>query len=56
MLYKLVEEGPAARAVDESDLPDIDTDDDGEDDKRDVLGEMEISARMMITGVTRKKR
>ncbi len=36
--------------MDESDLPDIDTDDDGEDDKRDVLGEMEISARMMITG------
>lgn len=48
--HKLVEEGLAAQAVDESDLPDIDTDDDGEDDKRDVLGEMEISARMMITG------
>ncbi|MDT1877312.1 conjugative transfer ATPase, partial [Acinetobacter baumannii] len=48
--HKLVEEGLAAQAVDESDLPDIDTDDEGEDDKRDVLGEMEISARMMITG------
>ncbi|HCM9621422.1 TPA: conjugative transfer ATPase [Enterobacter cloacae subsp. cloacae] len=48
--HKLVEEGLAAQAVDESDLPDIDTDDEGEDDKRDILGEMEISARMMITG------
>ncbi|EKP2118858.1 conjugative transfer ATPase [Salmonella enterica] len=51
--HKLVEEGLAAHAVDESDLPDIDADSDGEDedeDKRDILGEMEISARMMITG------
>lgn len=47
--HRLVEEGLAAQAVDESDLPDIDRDDDGEE-KRDVLGEMEISARMMITG------
>lgn len=37
--------------VDEQDLPDID-EDDGEqnEDQRDILGEMEISARMMITG------
>lgn len=51
--HKLVEEGLAAHAVDESDLPDIDADSDGEgedEDKRDILGEMEISARMMITG------
>lgn len=47
--HRLVEEGLAAQAVDESDLPDIDRDDDGEE-KRDLLGEMEISARMMITG------
>nr|WP_244323846.1 MULTISPECIES: conjugative transfer ATPase [Mixta] len=48
--HRLVEEGIAV-AVDEADLPDID-DDTGEEneDKRDILGEMEISARMMITG------
>ncbi|HBD1844102.1 TPA: conjugative transfer ATPase [Salmonella enterica] len=38
--------------VSEQDLPDIDADieEDENEDKRDILGEMEISARMMITG------
>ncbi|MFV8810455.1 conjugative transfer ATPase [Yersinia enterocolitica] len=35
--------------TDESALPDIDTADDG-DEKRDILGEMEIAARLMVTG------
>ncbi|EOB5442446.1 conjugative transfer ATPase [Yersinia enterocolitica] len=46
--HKLVEDALTTLALDENDLPDIDADDD--DDKRDYLGEMEISARMMITG------
>ncbi|GAA3607210.1 conjugative transfer ATPase [Gibbsiella greigii] len=45
--HKLVEE--TALNLDENDLPDLDADDEDED-KRDYLGEMEISARMMITG------
>ncbi|WP_034949217.1 conjugative transfer ATPase [Erwinia oleae] len=45
--HKLVEDN--SLSLDESDLPDIDADDENED-KRDYLGEMEISARMMITG------
>ncbi|UNE43308.1 conjugative transfer ATPase [Serratia ureilytica] len=45
--HKLVEDALTTLALDENDLPDIDADD---DDKRDYLGEMEISARMMITG------
>lgn len=45
--YKLVEDN--SLSLDESELPDIDADDEDED-KRDYLGEMEISARMMITG------
>jgi conjugative transfer ATPase len=49
--HKLVEDALTTLALDENDLPDIDADDDEEDDdKRDYLGEMEISARMMITG------
>ncbi|MBW1213159.1 conjugative transfer ATPase [Pantoea allii] len=37
--------------ISEEDLPDTDTDDeDDEDGERDVLGEMEIAARLMITG------
>lgn len=48
--YKLVEEGLAAHAIDENDIPDIDDEGNEVEDKRDTLGEMEISARMMITG------
>lgn len=47
--HRLVEEELATLTVDENDLPDI-TDGDEDEDKRDILGEMEISARMMITG------
>lgn len=51
--HKLLEE-QVLSGVDESDLPDIDAD--GEDEeKRDYLGEMEIAARMMITGGDRKE-
>ncbi|MDM2974051.1 conjugative transfer ATPase [Citrobacter sp. CK198] len=46
--HRLIEE-LSSLALDENELPDIDADDDDED-KRDYLGEMEISARMMITG------
>lgn len=46
--HKLIEE-LSSLELDESELRDIDADDDDED-KRDYLGEMEISARMMITG------
>jgi conjugative transfer ATPase len=49
--HKLFESDAPPLAVAESDLPKIDEDDEGEDnEKRDILGEMEISARMMITG------
>lgn len=48
--HKLVEDPQTALALDENSLPDIDADDDEDGDKRDYLGEMEISARMMITG------
>ncbi|HIE4390971.1 TPA: conjugative transfer ATPase [Serratia liquefaciens] len=48
--HKLVEDALTTLALDENDLPDIDADGDDDDDKRDYLGEMEISARMMITG------
>ena len=48
--HKMVEDALTTLALDENDLPDIDADDDDDDDKRDYLGEMEISARMMITG------
>lgn len=49
--HKLVEDALTTLALDENDLLDIDADVDEEDDeKRDYLGEMEISARMMITG------
>lgn len=48
--HKLVEGALTTLALDENDLPDIDADGDDDDDKRDYLGEMEISARMMITG------
>jgi conjugative transfer ATPase len=49
--HRLVEEALSALPVevDENDLPDI-TEDNSDEDKRDILGEMEISARMMITG------
>ena len=46
--HRLIEE-LSSLELDESELRDIDADDDDED-KRDYLGEMEISARMMITG------
>ena len=49
--HQLVEAGLSIKDVNESDLPELNEDeDDEEDDQRDVLGEMEISARMMITG------
>lgn len=47
--HKLLQTGQAASVVDELDLPDLDTEE-GDEDKRDILGELEISARMMITG------
>lgn len=52
--HKLFEVDAPAPAVNESDLPEIDEDNGDEEgdgnEKRDILGEMEISARMMITG------
>ncbi|TNU05167.1 conjugative transfer ATPase, partial [Escherichia coli] len=49
--YLLVAQGQTLQDVDEQTLPDIDDDTQDEDgDQRDILGEMEISARMMITG------
>lgn len=44
----LVETDPHKLVTDEQELPDLDEDEDGEE--RDVLGEMEIIARLMITG------
>lgn len=48
--HRLIEEGLIDFSHDENgdDLPDLDQDSD--ENKRDILGEMEISARMMITG------
>ncbi|NLU16955.1 MAG: conjugative transfer ATPase [Serratia liquefaciens] len=51
--HKLIEE-LSSLELDESELRDIDADDDDED-KRDYLGEMEISARMMSTGGDQKE-
>ena len=51
--HKLIEE-LSSLELDESELRDIDADDDDED-KRDYLGEMEILARMMITGGDQKE-
>ncbi|GAA2307140.1 conjugative transfer ATPase [Glycomyces scopariae] len=51
--HKLIEE-LSSLELDESELRDIDADDDDED-KRDYLGEMEISARMMVTGGDQKE-
>ncbi|EJN3716986.1 conjugative transfer ATPase [Escherichia coli] len=49
--HQLVEQGETLQSVDEYSLPDLDEDEgDEEEEKRDILGEMEISARMMITG------
>ncbi|EIH0457735.1 TPA: conjugative transfer ATPase [Escherichia coli] len=49
--HQLVEQGETLQSVDEHSLPDLDEDEgDEEEEKRDILGEMEISARMMITG------
>jgi conjugative transfer ATPase len=43
---------PTARAISESDVPAdvIEADDDAADEGRDLLGEMELAARIMITG------
>ncbi|HEA0475480.1 TPA: conjugative transfer ATPase [Escherichia coli] len=49
--HLLVAQGQTLQDVDEQTLPDIDDDTQDENgDQRDILGEMEISARMMITG------
>ncbi|HAM4872160.1 TPA: conjugative transfer ATPase, partial [Escherichia coli] len=49
--HLLVAQGQTLQDVDEQTLPDIDDDTQDEDgNQRDILGEMEISARMMITG------
>ncbi|MCC3701668.1 conjugative transfer ATPase [Rouxiella badensis] len=47
--HHLIEDAPTLMALDEDALPDIDAEDEYED-RRDILGEMEISARIMITG------
>nr|EEV3961001.1 conjugative transfer ATPase [Escherichia coli]EHW8773901.1 conjugative transfer ATPase [Escherichia coli]EJQ4425332.1 conjugative transfer ATPase [Escherichia coli] len=44
--HQLVEQGETLQSVDEHSLPDLDEDEgDEEEEKRDILGEMEISAR-----------
>ncbi|TWD39066.1 conjugative transfer ATPase [Pantoea sp. SJZ147] len=53
--HLLLEVEPEKLLIHEEDLPDTDADDvdedeDDEDGERDVLGEMEIAARLMITG------
>ncbi|NRH24950.1 conjugative transfer ATPase [Pantoea stewartii] len=49
--HLLLDVKPEALIISEEDLPDTDADDeDDEDGERDVLGEMEIAARLMITG------
>ncbi|MHA3198045.1 conjugative transfer ATPase [Yersinia pseudotuberculosis] len=47
--HLLLQASPDEWVTDEAELPDIDTTDDN-DDKRDILGEMEIAARLMVTG------
>lgn len=47
--HLLMQEKPDELIISEDALPDIDDDED-KDEKRDVLGEMEIAARLMITG------
>ncbi|MEH4661154.1 conjugative transfer ATPase [Phytobacter diazotrophicus] len=52
LLIELMESKPDELLVSEEELPDIDEDidDEDKDEERDVLGEMEIAARLMITG------
>lgn len=47
--HLLLQASPDEWVTDEAELPDIDTTDDN-DGKRDILGEMEITARLMVTG------
>ncbi|MGR7122066.1 conjugative transfer ATPase [Klebsiella aerogenes] len=48
--HRLITEGLDDMDIDEETLPELDTADEEDEDKRDILGEMEIAARMMITG------
>jgi conjugative transfer ATPase len=52
--HLLLQASPDELVIDEAALPDIDADsgeaDDEDDEKRDILGEMEIAARLMVTG------
>lgn len=50
--HLLLQVSPDELVIDESVLPELDagTDGDGDDEKRDILGEMEIAARLMVTG------
>ncbi|PQK76484.1 conjugative transfer ATPase [Pantoea ananatis] len=48
--HLLLEVSPKKLLIDEDELTDIYDEDEEDDDERDVLGEMEIAARLMITG------
>ncbi|MBU9819899.1 conjugative transfer ATPase [Rahnella sp. BCC 1045] len=50
--HLLLQVSPDELVIDESALPELDagTGDDEDDEKRDILGEMEIAARLMVTG------
>ncbi|EDU1414793.1 conjugative transfer ATPase [Salmonella enterica subsp. enterica] len=48
--HLLMQAKPETLVTSEEALPDIDEDDEDKDEERDILGEMEIAARLMITG------
>ncbi|WP_340617109.1 conjugative transfer ATPase [Xenorhabdus entomophaga] len=53
--HQLLQLSPQQWRINEADIPDTDESQDEGDEQRDILGEMEIAARLMITGGEKKE-
>ncbi|MCP9269682.1 conjugative transfer ATPase [Xenorhabdus sp. XENO-1] len=53
--HQLLKLSPKQLRINEADIPDTDEPQDDGDEQRDILGEMEIAARLMITGGEKKE-
>ncbi len=53
--HQLLQLSPNQLRINEADIPDTDESQDEGDEQRDILGEMEIAARLMITGGEKKE-
>ncbi|MDC9589450.1 conjugative transfer ATPase [Xenorhabdus sp. XENO-10] len=53
--HQLLQLSPKQLRINEADIPDTDESQDEGDEQRDILGEMEIAARLMITGGEKKE-